>query len=252
MATWLIHLRVAEVIKSKIDIDNYEYFLIGNIAPDSGIANPDRLTYTPTAEISHFKSTQKKIWQNDDYLFYKTYLANNLFDKDKISFLLGYYCHLVVDSLWKGIVYRRIKNHHGINIENDKSYIEKIKNNWNSIDFQYLKDNQLWETWDIFQSSSLNENYVEWYDKNIINEKIKAIGTYYTKSIVGEKDNILTIKDINEFIELCGNIIPIVYRKSINYKCNEYNFSMLDIVEVEINKEISKFTNPILYRRSSS
>ncbi len=56
MATWMTHFRIAdfyidELTKYGIDIPN---FIFANIAPDCGILNEDRLTYTPSKEISHF------------------------------------------------------------------------------------------------------------------------------------------------------------------------------------------------------
>ncbi len=37
MASWMIHLRVAQQLYQQLNIDPIDEFVLGNIAPDSGI-----------------------------------------------------------------------------------------------------------------------------------------------------------------------------------------------------------------------
>jgi hypothetical protein len=56
MATWIVNLRIAEHILSKIDYLDADYFVIGNVAPDSGIPDENWETFDPPPEVTHFKN----------------------------------------------------------------------------------------------------------------------------------------------------------------------------------------------------
>src|SRR5215510_9495267 len=95
MATWITHMRIAEYF-----IDNYPHldkldFLIGNIAPDSGVPNEDWSKFTPDTNIWHWKLNGKDI-ETDD-LKHKYLKKENCF----YSFYLGYYFHLLTDIEWE-------------------------------------------------------------------------------------------------------------------------------------------------------
>lgn len=55
MASWMIHLRVADALLDLIPGLSQTEFVVGNIAPDSGIPNDDGISFTPSSVISHFK-----------------------------------------------------------------------------------------------------------------------------------------------------------------------------------------------------
>lgn len=56
MASWMVHLRIADKLMDLISNLSYTEFVIGNIAPDSGVPNEDWSIFTPSTEISHFKT----------------------------------------------------------------------------------------------------------------------------------------------------------------------------------------------------
>ena len=56
MASWMVHLRIADKLLEKLkDIDEIA-FVMGNIAPDSGVPNEDWLQFAPPKVISYFKT----------------------------------------------------------------------------------------------------------------------------------------------------------------------------------------------------
>lgn len=59
MASWVIHLRVAEQLWNRIQLEDRIAFVMGNIAPDSGIPNSDASGFVPSSEISHFRIIDK-------------------------------------------------------------------------------------------------------------------------------------------------------------------------------------------------
>ena len=56
MASWMVHLRVADKLMGKIRFVNPTEFIVGNIAPDSGVPNADWSVFTPSTTVSHFKT----------------------------------------------------------------------------------------------------------------------------------------------------------------------------------------------------
>ena len=57
MASWIVHLRIADKLLNEIFNLSSTEFVVGNIAPDSGIPNGDWSVFTPSGDISHFKTT---------------------------------------------------------------------------------------------------------------------------------------------------------------------------------------------------
>ena len=56
MASWMIHLRIADLMLNELkDIDEAA-FVMGNIAPDSGVPNEDWTNNHPPKNVSHYKT----------------------------------------------------------------------------------------------------------------------------------------------------------------------------------------------------
>lgn len=98
MATWLAHLRVAELISAELRAPwlSEPDFLAGNVAPDCGIPVPGG--FDPPKEVTHW--TQRGKGHCDYERFYREMIAGKSHDPHTLSFLLGYYCHLMADVLW--------------------------------------------------------------------------------------------------------------------------------------------------------
>ena len=103
MASWMVHLRIADEILKRMEGLDETAFVIGNIAPDSGVPNEDWSKYFPPKNVSHFKT------RPDDELFFdvdefkKQYFSDEKikgYDKRHYSFFLGYYVHLLSDIEW--------------------------------------------------------------------------------------------------------------------------------------------------------
>ena len=56
MASWMVHLRIADEILKRMEGLDETAFVIGNIAPDSGVPNEDWSKYFPPKNVSHFKT----------------------------------------------------------------------------------------------------------------------------------------------------------------------------------------------------
>ena len=58
MASWMVHLRIADKLLYEIPNFSDTEFVVGNIAPDSGVPNDDWSVFTPCGDISHFKKNR--------------------------------------------------------------------------------------------------------------------------------------------------------------------------------------------------
>ena len=122
MATWVTHLMVADrVVKQVPQLARHE-FCVGNIAPDCNVENEDWTQFTPPREVTHWMSAERKVAADCDR-FYVEYMENRkqeIGSKEELSFLFGYYAHLITDAEFQRILrdkdrvasaWERIKNH---------------------------------------------------------------------------------------------------------------------------------------------
>lgn len=97
MATWGIHIMVVDrLFELGLDLDE-RAFCVGNIAPDCNIENEDWTSFIPSREVTHWMNGKSKL--TADYEgFFKAYLSEaSDMNFEKLSFMLGYYSHLIVD-----------------------------------------------------------------------------------------------------------------------------------------------------------
>ena len=59
MASWMVHLRVADELLSRLNNIDETSFVVGNIAPDSGVPNDDWSEFHPPKTVSHFYKKTK-------------------------------------------------------------------------------------------------------------------------------------------------------------------------------------------------
>ncbi len=126
MATWIVHLRVAESLLQTIDELDRCQFLIGNLAPDSGLPDEKWQRFEPPPEVTHFGRIGRAKWPFKDLEFYRKHLSvlGGLGKDDKeYSFLLGYFFHLVVDNLWDYHVGLPTRRKYSVQFNNDSQFI---------------------------------------------------------------------------------------------------------------------------------
>ena len=102
MASWIVHLRTAEILLEQIPGLNAEKFAVGSIAPDSGVPDEKWENFTPPPWVTHFGQTAGADSRLADLEFYRRYLLplKHPLDFGLISFRLGYFFHLITDNLW--------------------------------------------------------------------------------------------------------------------------------------------------------
>lgn len=94
MASWMVHLRVADRLLDRLEGIREKEFIMGNIAPDSGVPNADWTAYAPPTEVSHFKTYlgDSRIYENAVGFVnrYMDIFAEDAFENRR-EYIIGFY-----------------------------------------------------------------------------------------------------------------------------------------------------------------
>lgn len=171
MASWMVHLRVADQIMKQIEQQTVlcekiadqtmvsldeDAFVMGNIAPDSGVPTEDGSAYVPDKKTSHFKSMRgAKVMaemmgrqdgkpQIDIESFVEKYFTKEQrksYDQRQYSFYLGYLVHLLTDLLWvRDIYWPAVQAESEAYAADFMGTVRKWKRDWYDLDFLYLQE----------------------------------------------------------------------------------------------------------------
>jgi len=140
MASWIVHLRIAENLLPRIEGLDAALFAIGNIAPDSGIPDEKWEKFNPPPEITHYQTPGHPKRNCEDLRFYREYLAGyDHADQSGYSFRLGYFFHLITDNLWSREIGQPTKQKFPAEFAADKDFIWTVKKDWYGLDFQHVR-----------------------------------------------------------------------------------------------------------------
>lgn len=204
MATWGLHLRMAEdLLKKGYDLDK-EMFAVGNIGPDCGQPNEDWSAFDPPTEVSHWSKKGKSKTGIQSEKFYDAHLAGPLDDHREKSFLVGYYVHLLTDLAFTGYFNNRKGNDPlYAPLKDNPKFIWTIKEDWYDLDHVWFRDNPNSIYHSVFQHVTDVPNYLDYYPKGAIIRQVK----YITKFYQNPSDNLdrdyiyLTMDDMNDFMD---------------------------------------------------
>lgn len=179
MATWMVHLRIADGIMKGIPELERQEFIMGNIAPDSGVPNEDWSVFTPNTNVSHFK----KDGEISVPLFSDKYMNKELWsgysEKEK-SFFLGYYVHLLTDVLWKENIVDPSMERFRELFEKDKDAIWKLKEDWYDLDHLFLKKNPDFRTFSEYEKAvGFANTFMEEFAEDALENRRAYISGFY-------------------------------------------------------------------------
>lgn len=141
MASWMVHLRIADKLLDNIPGLSPVDFIVGNIAPDSGVPNADWSAFSPSTKISHFKTTSNKADPDAFAAKYWTEEKRDSYDPRQYAFFLGYLTHLLTDVAWVEEIYYPSKVKFADLLASDPdNFIWRLKEDWYDLDFKYLRD----------------------------------------------------------------------------------------------------------------
>ena len=218
MASWMVHLRIADRLLSEIKGIDETAFVIGNIAPDSGVPNEDWSRFNPPKAVSHFKT------KPDDELFFDIdkfcaeYFNEELiktYNSKQYSFFLGYYVHLITDIEWTREVYSELLKAYPEEAKADKyKLIWTAKGDWYDLDFLYLEQHPDFRAFLIYENAVGYENeFMNMFDRDAFENRRQYICGFYRGNQHGDlhrEYTYLTPEKAEAFVEnTASKLVPI-------------------------------------------
>ncbi len=197
MASWIVHLRVAEKLLAAWPGLDPAQFAVGNIAPDSGIPDEKWEHFTPSTEVTHFKGTGEGALC-DDAAFYHRYLSQSARTKavqpgvEKLpgppgndplrhTFLLGYFCHLATDNQWWLTIGEPTQKRWAAQFAQDKNFIWEVKDDWYGLDFRYVRAHPACLFWQVFLGCTYQADYLDFLPAEAVRQRVEYIRTFYQR-----------------------------------------------------------------------
>ncbi|HTX91175.1 MAG TPA: hypothetical protein VMC09_08160 [Anaerolineales bacterium] len=142
MASWIVHLRIAEELLDRIPGLDPEKFALGSVGPDSGKPDEKWENFTPSTRITHFQAEDSLHHDCADLEFFRRYLLplRDGAEAQYIPFRLGYFFHLVTDNLWGEKIGRPTQQRWSAEFAADRDFIWEVKKDWYGLDFIYVRD----------------------------------------------------------------------------------------------------------------
>ena len=206
MASWMVHLRIAEKLLDRLPFLSPVEFVVGNIAPDSGVPNEDWSQFTPSTAISHFRTPRHK--KADPLFFAEKYFSESQrkqYTKEAFSFYLGYLVHLMTDVAWSENIFYPEKARFADELAADpEGFVWKLKEDWYDQDFLYLRDHPNFPAFRTYLAAEGFENqYMEEFAPDAFDNRRKYITEFY----LAGKENLdrhypyLTKAEMDAFVE---------------------------------------------------
>ena len=187
MASWIVHLRIADKLLDHIIGLDPAQFAIGNVAPDSGRPDENWENFDPPPQVSHFKykETPDSPGVYQDLRFYREFMKGQVSlveEPKRFSFLLGYFFHLLTDNLWAERIYRPTYDRYRQEFERDANFIWEVKKDWYGLDFAYVRAHPNSLFWTTFLHARYEHEYLEFFPPGAISEKLTYIREFYQRT----------------------------------------------------------------------
>lgn len=209
MASWMIHLRVAEGLIERLQIKNEKEFIVGNMAPDSGEPNEDWSFFTPSTAISHYHVKSENGLKNiDERKYIEQYFTPELWTEyaaKQREFYLGYLTHLLTDKLWvREIVEPASELFREQLQQKGGEYWWTIKADWYDMDFLYLRNHPDFKAFATYEAADgFVNSYLDFFSEKAFDNRRIYITDFYRKGSgdVVERPIYLTAEELDCFVE---------------------------------------------------
>ena len=209
MASWMIHLRIADALLNRWQDLEPTAFVMGNMAPDSGVPNEDWSVFTPPYDRTHFKTKTERGSAIDVERFCAEFLSDEAlrrYSEREFAFFLGYVVHLMTDVRWGKTVYAELKREHKKEYEaNPEELVRSAKEDWYDLDFLYFEQHPCFREFSVFEHAVGFENaFMEMFPKNAFDKRRQYICGFYRSDGHGELHRTyryLTRERANAFVE---------------------------------------------------
>nr|MBQ8245216.1 zinc dependent phospholipase C family protein [Oscillospiraceae bacterium] len=181
MASWMVHLRIADKLLEQIPGLSPIEFIVGNIAPDSGVPNEDWSAFSPPYAVSHFKTGTQKAGPEAFAAKYFTPDQRAKYTPRAYGFYLGYLTHLLTDRLWsEKIALPSFRKHIGGEPPFRGPQVDTIKEDWYDLDFKYLRDHPGFRAFRVYLGAvGFRNEFLEEFSPDAIDNRRQYITSFY-------------------------------------------------------------------------
>jgi len=182
MASWIVHLRIADLLLERLDGLDASLFAMGNIAPDSGLPDEKWEKFTPPPEVTHFQTPGLPKRGCNDLRYYQDYLIGyDSNDRLGYSFRLGYFFHLVTDNLWHREIGQPTQQRFRAEFAADPNFIWTVKKDWYGLDFQHVRAHPGSLFWRVFLDCAYERDDLPFLPPEALRQRIQYIKDYYRR-----------------------------------------------------------------------
>ncbi len=214
MASWMVHLRVADRLLDECGWLDQTAFVVGNLGPDCGEPNADSTQFTPPKRVTHWQTERTK---HDGAAFWAEYVEGCA-DPARLAFYLGYWAHLLTDERWVERIARPAKAQHAAEYDADfAGYIRRLKQDWYDLDRLFLREHPSFRAYRLLEAVDRfpNAGLLPYFSETAIERRVQAIAAFYREPC-GELDRpypYLSQKAMDTFVEQCGREIAAALHK---------------------------------------
>jgi hypothetical protein len=235
MATWIVHLRLAENLLPLIPGLDAPHFAVGSVAPDSGIPDEKWETFNPPVQVTHFEVSGDAIWGMADLAFYRRYLAplkGRTGDGRCFSFRLGYFFHIVTDNLWAQRIARPTRERFAREFAADPRFGWEVKRDWYGLDLHHVRTHPESIFWRVFLSSQYTQSYLDFMPLEAVQQRLEYIKTLYQRTDeaiekhYGQRPcKYLSEDEVERFVEASTGRLHAIYRRLWEQECDTGDLS---------------------------
>lgn len=184
MATWIAHLRIAELFLDQMPEFDTAAFISGSLAPDCGLPNEDWSEFTPSKDVTHYFHAMGEL---HDLSFFREFITGHPLSEDpaRMSHLWGYFLHLVSDALW----YQRLASttrsqYPALFAEKGDQAWWVVKEDWYDLDHSYIRDHPDNLFTKVFNTLSDPPQYLPFLPAEGIHIQFAHIREYYGNALL--------------------------------------------------------------------
>lgn len=239
MATWIVHLRIAENLLALIKDLDPAYFSMGNIAPDSGIPDEKWEKFDPPPKILHFLQDDPAAPRCADLDFFRSYLEplNQWKISDQnFAFRLGYFFHLITDNLWDRKIGIPTQNRFKSEFDADPKFIWEVKRDWYGLDFEYVRREPESLFWRVFLHCRFNNDFLDFLPARAVAERVDYIQNFYQRRderidevYINRPGIYLSEEEMNDFLSETVEFLLKTYQYLENHPVLPVNHSILEL-----------------------